>query len=82
MKTLGIALIVASVSVVTLYAYGLFFSPYSEIFVKIAVFAIVAVVFGIISWVGYSMTRAPKPKNLEELEKELEEIVKGKKAEK
>ena len=32
-----------------LYAYGLFFSPYSETFLKVAVFAIIAVLFGIIS---------------------------------
>jgi len=31
-----------------LYAYGLFFSPYSEVLLKVTVFAIITVLFGII----------------------------------
>jgi hypothetical protein len=31
-----------------LYAYGLFFSPYSETFQKVTVFAIIAVLFSLI----------------------------------
>jgi predicted DNA-binding transcriptional regulator len=74
MKSLGMILI-------ALYAYDLFFSPYSEIFLKMAVFAIIAVVFGIVGWIGYSMVKAPEPKDLKDLEKGLEEVVKGKKSE-
>ncbi len=81
MKALGVLLIALSLLVIALYAYGLFFSPYSEIFLKIAVFAIIAVVFGIVGWIGYSMVKAPQPKDLKELEKEIEEVVKGKKGE-
>ena len=81
MKALGIGLIALSILVIALYAYGLFFSPYSLIFLKVAVFAIIAVVFGILSWVGYSMLKVPKPKELKDLEKEIEEIAKGKKGE-
>jgi uncharacterized membrane protein len=33
---------------IALYAYGLFFSPYSEVFLKVAVFAIITVLFGIV----------------------------------
>jgi len=80
-KTLGITLITISLLVIALYAYGLFFSPYSEIFLKIAVFAMITVVFGIVGWIGYSMVKAPKPKDLKDLEKEIEEVVKGKKSE-
>jgi hypothetical protein len=81
MKTFGIILIALSLLVIALYAYGLFFSPYSEIFLKIAVFAMITVVFGIVGWIGYSMVKAPEPKDLKDLEKELEEVVKGKKSE-
>jgi len=31
-----------------LYAYGLFFSPYSEVFLKVAAFAIITVLFSLI----------------------------------
>jgi uncharacterized membrane protein len=47
-KVSGIALPALSPLVIALYAYGLFFSPYSETFLKAAVFAIIAVLFGII----------------------------------
>jgi len=66
---------------IALYAYGLFLSPYSEIFLKIAVFVIITVVFGIVGWIGYSMVKAPEPKDLKDLEKEIGEVVKGKKSE-
>jgi uncharacterized membrane protein len=50
-KFSGIALLALSLLVLALYAYGLFFSPYSEVFLKVVVFAIITVLFGVI---GYS----------------------------
>jgi len=48
-KVSGIALLALSLLMIALYAYGLFFSPYSETFLKAAVFTIIAVLFGLIS---------------------------------
>ena len=81
MRALGISIIALSVLVIATFGYGLFFSPYSLIFLKVAVFAIIAVVFGILGWVGYSMVKAPQPKELKDLEREIQEVVKGKKGE-
>jgi len=47
-KVSGITLLALSLLVIALYAYGLFFSPNSEIFLKVAAFTIIAVLFGII----------------------------------
>jgi uncharacterized membrane protein len=48
-KVSGIALLALSLLMIALYAYGLFFfSPYSEVFLKVAVFAIITVLFGIV----------------------------------
>jgi len=47
-KVSGIALLALSLLMIALYAYGLFFSLYSEVFLKVAVFAIITVLFGII----------------------------------
>jgi len=47
-KVSGVALPALSLLVNALYDYGLFFSPYSEVFLKVTVFAIIAVLFGII----------------------------------
>lgn len=44
----GVALPALSLLFIALYAYGLFFSPYSEVFLKATVFAIITVVFGVI----------------------------------
>jgi hypothetical protein len=48
LKISGIALLALSLLVIALHAYGLFFSPYSEIFLKVAVFMIIAVLFDVI----------------------------------
>jgi len=47
-KISGIALLALSLFVIALYACGLFFPPYSEIFLKVAVFTIIAALFSVI----------------------------------
>jgi len=47
-KVSGTALLALSLLFIALYAHCLFFSPYSEVFLKVAVFAIITVLFGVI----------------------------------
>lgn len=83
-QLIGIGLILISVAVIILYGY-LMFGPVPQIWsalaLRITMFLIIAVLFGILGWVGYTLATTPPPKPIEEIEKEIEEELKKLEAE-
>ena len=75
-KAIGLLLLIISVLVIAVYGYILFFTSYSLLLLEITAFVIVAVVFGVLAWIGYTLATTPPPKPIEEIEKELEEELK------
>ncbi len=85
-KVVGIGLLVASAAIIIVWFIGLFLPgliPFTiagmsiDVFLlKLTAFAMVAGVFGILAWIGYTLATTPPPKPIEELEKELEEELK------
>ena len=77
-KAVGIALLAISIAIIIAYTYIMFAAPYAiAIFLlKLTDVVAVAVVFGILAWVGYALATTPPPKPIEEIEKEIEEELK------
>ncbi len=83
-QIIGIALLVASVAIILVYGYLVFFPPplyvmgvSVDIFVlKLTGFIAILAVFGIMAWIGYTLATTPPPKPIEEIEKEIEEELK------
>jgi len=73
---IGAALAAASIIVIVVYGYLVFASQYALFLLKLTGFVAVAVVFGILAWIGYTLATTPPPKPIEEIEKELEEELK------
>ena len=71
-KLIGAGLIAVSALVILIYLYGLFFSGFADILIKLTVFIAVAGVMGILGWIGYTLATTPPPKPIEEIEKEIE----------
>ncbi|MCY0868954.1 MAG: transcriptional regulator [Desulfurococcus sp.] len=71
-QLVGVGLLVASIIVILVYAYILFFTEYSWLLVQITLIIAVAGVFGILGWIGYTLATTPPPKPIEEIEKEIE----------
>ncbi len=86
-QIVGVALMVVSAIVIIVYAL-LMFGPYiptlstvftqsvSLIALQVTAFIAIAVVFGILAWIGYTLATTPPPKPIEEIEKEIEEELK------
>ncbi len=88
-QIVGVGLIVLSIVVIIIYAL-LMFGPYipisaiNSIFnmnvsiaaLQVTAFIGIAVIFGILAWVGYTLATTPPPKPIEEIEKEIEEELK------
>jgi predicted DNA-binding transcriptional regulator len=83
-QVIGAALM--AISIVVVVAYGLLvFKPpdwviagmrVDEFMVKLTLFILVAGVFGLLAWIGYTLATTPPPKPIEEIEKEIEEELK------
>jgi len=73
-KVIGFGLTALSVVAVIAYGYLLFASPYSAVVLKLTVFLAVAVFFGILAWIGYTLATSPSPKTIKEIERELEAL--------
>jgi len=71
----GIALLVISIVIILAYAYIMFATPYSLFLLRLTGVIAIAVIFGILAWVGYALATTP-PKPIEEIEKEIEEELK------
>ncbi len=86
-QLVGVGLIIVSVIVIIVYAL-LMFGPYipsintiftqsvSLIALQVTAFIGIAVIFGILAWIGYTLATTPPPKPIEEIEKEIEEELK------
>lgn len=72
----GVGLLVVSIVVIVAYGWIMFATPWWRILMEITDFVIVAVVFGILAWIGYTLATTPPPKPIEEIEKEIEEELK------
>ncbi len=83
-QVIGGLIAVISVIVIVVYGYLVFLPPDISIFgmpvdifiLKLTGFVAVLGVFGILSWIGYTLATTPPPKPIEEIEKELEEELK------
>ncbi|AFL66789.1 transcriptional regulator [Desulfurococcus amylolyticus] len=75
-QVIGWGLLAVSVIVVLIYAYILFFTPYSGLLMQLTLLIAVAGVFGVLGWIGYTLATTPPPKPIEEIEKEIEEELK------
>ena len=75
-KAVGFALLVISVVVIIAYAYVMFATHYAFLLLQLTGVVAIAVVFGILAWVGYALATTPPPKPIEEIEKEIEEELK------
>ena len=69
---IGALILVASVIGIIVYGWILFFTEWTMLLLKITGFVAVAVVLGILAWIGYTLATTPPPKPVEEIEKELE----------
>ncbi|NPA04972.1 MAG: transcriptional regulator [Crenarchaeota archaeon] len=83
-KALGALLLIVSIIVIIVYGWLVFAPPVKTVFgqpldilvLKITGFVAVAIVFGILGWIGYTLATTPPPKPIEEIEKEIEEELK------
>jgi predicted DNA-binding transcriptional regulator len=75
-QLIGSALLLASIIVIIIYIWLVFFPPLhgADIFIlKLTGAVAVAGVFSILAWIGYTLATTPPPKPIEEIEKELKE---------
>ncbi len=78
-KAIGTGLFTVSIIVILIYIWLVFFPPISGLdylVIKITAVVAIAVVFGILAWIGYTLATTPPPKPIEEIEKEIEEELK------
>ena len=76
-KILGFVIELLSVIMIFSSGYILFFTSYSTAFLKIMMFLIIVVVFGILAWIGLSMVEASNKMPLEQIKSEIEKEVFG-----
>ncbi len=63
-QLLGAFIMVVSILVIVVYGYLIFMYPL--IVLQITVFVVVAVLLGILAWIGYTLLTTPAPKPIEE----------------
>ena len=76
-KILGLIIELLSVIMILGSGYILFFTSYSTVFLKIMIFLIIVVVFGILAWIGISMIEASNKMPLEQIKSEIEKEIFG-----
>ncbi|AMM53552.1 hypothetical protein [Pyrococcus kukulkanii] len=76
-QKIGLLLIIIPVISICLYGYLLFFTNYWILVSKITLFTIVAVVLGILIWIGISMIEASNKVPLEQIKSEIEKEIFG-----
>lgn len=75
-QLIGWVLAIASIIVIVLYGWLVFFTQWSLFLLQLTGFIAIAGVFGILAWIGYTLATTPPPKPIEEIEKEIEEELK------
>ncbi|MFP3213686.1 MAG: transcriptional regulator [Nitrososphaeria archaeon] len=63
-QILGAAIMIISILAIIVYGYLIFMYPL--IVLQITVFLVVAVILGILAWIGYTLLITPAPKPVEE----------------
>ncbi len=63
-QVLGGVIMILSILVIFVYGYLIFMYPL--IVLQITVFLVVAVLLGILAWIGYTLLTTPAPKPIEE----------------
>ncbi|MDP8022971.1 MAG: transcriptional regulator [Nitrososphaeria archaeon] len=63
-QVLGAVIMIVSILVIFVYGYLIFMYPL--IVLQITVFLVVAVLLGILAWIGYTLLTTPAPKPIEE----------------
>lgn len=84
-RILGVVMLVGGILALIVYVSALFFLGEFAWYLAISALALiaVAVVCGILAWIGYTLLTTPAPKPIEEIEKEIEkELNKEKEIEK
>ncbi len=67
-KTLGLLLLIGSVVGILLYGWLVFLSPWSFLVIQITAFAGIALLLGILAWIGYTLASTPPPEPIPGLE--------------
>jgi len=68
-KTVGLLLLIGSVLGILIYGWLVFLSPWSFLVLQITAFAGIALLLGILAWIGYTLASTPPPEPLPSLEK-------------
>jgi len=63
-QILGATIMIVSILVIIVYGYLIFMYPL--IVLQITVFLVIAVLLGILAWIGYTLLTTPAPKPVEE----------------
>ena len=71
-KVFGILILLVSVTIIIIYGWVLFLTDYALLLLKITVFAVVVVVFGVLAWIGYLLA-STTPSKPEDIEREVKE---------
>ena len=75
-QLVGALILIASIIGILVYGWIVFFTEWALILLQLTGFIAVAVVLGILAWIGYTLATTPPPKPIEDIEKELEEELK------
>lgn len=65
-RTLGFLIIAASLGTTIMYGWLVFFSQWTLLALELTSFVAIALVLGIISWIGYTLATASTPKRTDE----------------
>jgi len=69
-QILGAVILVGSIAGILVYGALLYYFPIWTL--QVSAFLAVALVLGIMAWIGYTLATTPPPKPIEEIEKEIE----------
>jgi len=75
-QLVGALILIASIIGILVYGWIVFFTEWTLILLQLTGFIVVAVVLGILAWIGYTLATTPPPKPIEDVGKELEEELK------
>lgn len=67
-KALGLLLLIGSVVGIVLYGWLVFLSPWSFLVIQVTAFAGIALLLGILAWIGYTLASTPPPEPIPGLE--------------
>jgi predicted DNA-binding transcriptional regulator len=71
-QILGAAIMIISILAIIVYGYLIFMYPL--IVLQITVFLVIAVILGILAWIGYTLLTTPAPKPVEETSESNKQI--------